>query len=179
MELERLINVRYALFSMHENHVSDMTPLTHFIDFEASGISPDAYPIEVAVVWPTGEYQVLIKPARYWDHWSYDAQDMHGLTREALEAGGSEPLAVATEMNRLFGGLSLCSDNPADVFWLDVLFEAAGIDPMFQVLPLESLLGRELASEIVRNLPVKKGHRALADAKALAIAYGRVTRSAK
>ncbi|UUT24105.1 hypothetical protein [Pseudomonas sp. T8] len=46
---------------------------THFVDFEASVIAPDSYPLEVAVVFPGGEYQALIKPASYWDHWSYDA----------------------------------------------------------------------------------------------------------
>ena len=92
----------------------------HFIDFEASGIAPDSYPIEVAVVYPGGEYQSLIKPAAYWDHWSYDAQDIHQLTREKLMSEGQPPLAVAQEMNRLFDGKTLCSDNPADCYWLDV-----------------------------------------------------------
>lgn len=140
---------------------------THFIDFEASGIAPDSYPIEVAVVYPGGEYQTLIQPASYWDHWSYDAQDMHGLSREQLFLEGTPPLAVAQEMNRLFDGKILCSDNPADCFWLDVLYEAAGIDPTFEVKPIESFVGREAASEILRRLPVRKGHRALQDVHAL------------
>lgn len=140
---------------------------THFIDFEASGIAPDSYPIEVAVVFPGGEYQALIQPASYWDHWSYDAQDMHGLSREQLILEGTPPLAVAQEMNQLFDGKTLCSDNPADCFWLDVLYEAAGIDPTFEVKPIEAFVGREAASEILKLLPVRKGHRALQDVQAL------------
>ena len=93
---------------------------TYFIDFEASGIAPDSYPIEVAVVYQGGEYQSLIQPARYWDHWSHDAQDMHQLTRDQLISEGQTPLAVAQAMNDLFDGKILCSDNPADCFWLDV-----------------------------------------------------------
>lgn len=144
-----------------------MTELpSHFIDFEASGIAPDSYPIEVAVVFPNGEYQALIKPASYWEHWSYDAQDMHCLSREQLISDGQTPLAVSQEMNRLFDGKILCSDNPADCYWLDVLYEAAGIDPTFEVKPIESFVGREAASEILRRVPVHKGHRALDDAKA-------------
>ena len=143
---------------------------THFIDFEASGIAPDSYPIEVAVVYPGGEYQTLIQPARYWDHWSYDAQDMHQITREQLILEGTPPLAVAKEMNRLFDGKILCSDNPADCYWLDVLYEAAGIDPTFEVKPIESFVGREAASEILRRLPVRKGHRALQDARSFSVA---------
>lgn len=140
---------------------------THFIDFEASGIAPDSYPIEVAVVFPGGEYQALIRPASYWDHWSYDAQDMHGLSREQLILEGTPPLEVAQAMNRLFDGKTLCSDNPADCFWLDVLYEAAGIEATFEVKPIEALVGREAASEILKLLPVRKGHRALQDVQAL------------
>lgn len=145
-----------------------MTELpTHFVDFEASGIAPDSYPIEVAVVYPGGEYQSLIQPARYWDHWSYDAQDMHGISREQLISEGTPPLAVAQEMNRLFDGKTLCSDNPADCYWLDVLYEAAGIEATFEVKPLEALVGREAASEILKRLPLRRGHRALQDVQAL------------
>lgn len=140
---------------------------TYFIDFEASGIAPDSYPIEVAVVFPGGEYQSLIQPARYWDHWSYDAQDMHGISREQLMSEGTTALQVAQELNRLFDGKTLCSDNPADCYWLDVLYEAAGIDPTFEVKPIESFVGREAASEILKRLPVRMGHRALQDVHAL------------
>jgi hypothetical protein len=140
---------------------------THFIDFEASGIAPDSYPIEVAVVFTGGEYQALIQPASYWDHWSYDAQDMHQITREQLVNEGTPAIQVAERMNHLFDGKTLCSDNPADCFWLDVLYEAAGIDPTFEVKPIESFVGREAASEILKLLPVRKGHRALQDAQAL------------
>lgn len=148
---------------------------TYFIDFEASGIAPDSYPIEVAVVYPGGEYQALIQPTRYWDHWSYDAQDMHGLSREQLILEGTPPLSVAQEMNRLFDGKTLCSDNPADCYWLDVLYEAAGIEATFEVKPIEAIVGREGASEVLRGLPVRKGHRALQDANALKLAVRKYT----
>lgn len=139
---------------------------THFIDFEASGIAPESYPIEVAVVFPGGEYQTLIKPTDYCDHWSYDAQDMHQLTREQLVNEGTPVFEVAQRMNALFDGKTLCSDNPADCFWLDVLYEVAGIEPTFEVLPIESFVGRESAVKICSRLPVRKGHRALQDAQA-------------
>ena len=62
-----------------------------FIDFEASGIAPDSYPIEVAVVSNETVYSSLIKPVRYWTHWSFDAQDMHGLTQDHLLQEGDTP----------------------------------------------------------------------------------------
>lgn len=119
-----------------------------FIDFEASGIAPESYPIEVAVVSRETSVGSLIKPARYWTHWSFDAQDMHGLSQDHLREQGDTPVAVARHMNHLFSGQVLCSDSPQDGFWLDVLYEAADLIPTFQLKPLEVFVGREVASEI-------------------------------
>ena len=138
-----------------------------FVDFEASGIAPDSYPIEIAVVSSEVEYQALIHPVYYWTHWSFDAQDMHGISREALLAGGLDPSIIAAELNARFEGAKLCSDSPQDGFWLDTLYEAAGTEPSFSLLPLESFLGRAVADEIYRLIPPKHAHRALPDAKAL------------
>ena len=150
-----------------------------FVDFEASGLAPDSYPIEIAVVSMDAEYQALIRPARYWTHWSWDAQDMHGISRETLLAEGVEPVVIAAELNATFNGAKLCSDSPQDGFWFETLYEAAGIEPSFELLPLESFVGRSTANEIYRLLPNRHAHRALPDAQALRVAtmkyLGRVT----
>jgi len=138
-----------------------------FVDFEASGIAPDSYPIEIAVVSADFEYQALIRPVSYWTHWSWDAQDMHGVSREALLADGLEPSVIAAQLNATFKGAKLCSDSPQDGFWLDTLYEAAGVEPSFVLLPLESFVGRAVASEILRTVPGRRAHRALPDAVAL------------
>jgi hypothetical protein len=138
-----------------------------FVDFEASGIAPDSYPIEVAVVSSETSFSSLIKPVRYWMHWSFDAQDMHGLTQDYLLQEGDTPGTVAELMNQLFSGQVLCSDSPQDGFWLDALYEAADLIPTFELKPLEVLVGREAASDIYRLLPTTRHHRALNDATAL------------
>lgn len=138
-----------------------------FVDFEASGIAPDSYPIEIAVVSVDAEYQALIRPVYYWTYWSFDAQDIHGISREALLADGLEPSVIAAELNARFEGAKLCSDSPQDGFWLDTLYEAARVDPSFVLLPLESYVGRSAASEIYRTILSNRAHRALSDAAAL------------
>ncbi|AZP70617.1 hypothetical protein EJJ20_10705 [Pseudomonas poae] len=138
-----------------------------FIDFEASGIAPDSYPIEVAVVSSEASYSSLIKPARYWTHWSFDAQDMHGICQDQLHQQGDPADVVARHMNQLFSGQVLCSDSPQDGFWLDVLYEAADLMPTFELKPLEVFVGREAASKIYCLLPTTTHHRALDDAIAL------------
>lgn len=73
-------------------------------------------------------------------------------------------------MNDLFDGKTLCLDTPADCFWMEVLYEAAGIEPTFTGQPIESFVVKEAAGEILRKLPVHKGHRALQDVQALQLA---------
>lgn len=140
-----------------------MRPI-YFVDFEASGIAPDSYPIEIAVVSADSQYQALIRPVHYWEHWSHDAQDMHGISRKDLLELGTDTHALALELNRLLPGAEVCSDSPQDVFWLDTLYEAAGIEPGFTIRPLEAFMSREEAGEVVRLMSTKKAHRALPDA---------------
>ncbi|NNA27658.1 hypothetical protein HBN84_20495 [Pseudomonas lundensis] len=110
-------------------------------------------------------FNTLIKPVRYWTHWSFDAQD--SLSQDQLRLQGDTPVAVARRMNQLFPGQVLCSDSPQDGFWLDVLYEAADLVPTFQLKPLEVFVGRVAAIEIYRLLPITKHRRALHDATAL------------
>lgn len=143
------------------------SPITHFVDFEASGIAPDSYPIEIAVVHPGGEYQSLIKPVRYWDHWSYDAQDMHGITREQLLDEGKPATDIAQQLNEMFAGHYLVSDASEDSYWVEALYDAAELDPTFTVATVEQMVGPEHAAAIYYQTPVKREHRALDDARAL------------
>lgn len=92
---------------------------------------------------------------------------MHGISRETLLAEGVETGVIAAQLNATFNGAKLCSDSPQDGFWLDTLYEAAGIEPSFKLFPLESFLGRSAVNEIYRLLPSRHAHRALPDAKSL------------
>jgi hypothetical protein len=144
---------------------------THFIDFEASGIAPDSYPIAIGIALPDSELYSLIRPVRYWTHWSYDAQDMHGIERSTLFRQGTPARKLANRLNRLFAGLTLCCDNPADCFWFDVLFEAAGVESRVGIQPLEAWVGREAASAIQLHLPSRKAHNAVQDARDMQAAF--------
>lgn len=72
-----------------------------FIDFEASSLSPDSYPIEVA--WNHSDGSVenhLISPADVseWTDWSVRLQEVHGLTRRELIERGKSPSWVSQRM---------------------------------------------------------------------------------
>jgi len=73
-----------------------MKPL--FIDFEASGLHRDSYPIEVG--WATAEDQVechLIRPTSDWleTPWTAKAQQIHGIELERLRVVGEPVGSVA------------------------------------------------------------------------------------
>jgi hypothetical protein len=95
---------------------------------------------------------------------------MHGISRKSLLVDGQELSVIAAELNARFEGAKLCSDSPQDGFWLDTLYEAAGTEPSFILLPFEIFVGRSLTDEIYRLIPPKRAHRALPDAMALMIA---------
>lgn len=137
-----------------------------FIDFEASGLHPDSYPIEVGVyASPELKYEALIAPTKHWTYWSNDAQDVHGIERSRLIREGISPLQVAKKLNELFAGKTLWADSNYDSLWMDVLFEAAGIEPRFSMGNLLSFSTDDNWSLFKRKLPAVTAHRALQDAK--------------
>lgn len=56
--------------------------LPTFIDFEASSLRDTSFPIEVA--WNNGTEieSYIIRPAFDWSDWDYNAEGLHGLSRE-------------------------------------------------------------------------------------------------
>lgn len=112
------------------------------IDIEASGFGGQSYPIEVGVVTYLSErYCRLIKPQADWQHWSEEAQQLHGITRELLAKKGVKPAQVCLELNQLLIGQTVYSDGwVADNPWLIKLFEAAGMEMKFTLSPLENIL---------------------------------------
>jgi len=86
-----------------------------------------SYPVEVGVGIPeTGEVRSwLIKPEPDWIDawdWYYEAERIHRLTRGHLLAHGLPRAQVARELSAFLGDREVVSDNPAEGYWLDVLF---------------------------------------------------------
>lgn len=144
-----------------------------FIDIEASGIHPDSYPLMVSVCRLDGEpaYEAMIRPAAHWTHWCYDAQDLHGIERQAIIDDGEPPAMVAEALNKAFdGGILLCDSNQ-DGFWIEVLYEAVNFDPSFQVINACNAVPPGLLSAFLGPFPSAKAHRPMSDAIALRNAW--------
>jgi hypothetical protein len=100
-----------------------------FLDFEASSLSDQSYPIEVAWVFEDGRSEShLIAPAPAWNDWDQAAEAIHGITREALRRDGEPHDVVARRMVEALMGCDLFASAPSwDGKWLSVLLRAAGL----------------------------------------------------
>lgn len=160
-----------------------------FLDFEASSLSDDGYPIEVGWVFEDGRSEShLIKPAPQWVDWDSSAEALHGISRSTLEADGVAHDIVAHRILDVLGGHVVYVSAPSwDGKWLSVLFRAAGLprhamrlkdshegflDAAAEVLSTRVPAARvkALAAEIVQralDAPLQRSvrHRALADAE--------------
>lgn len=143
-------------------------PALVFIDIEASSLRK-GFPVEVA--WCAANLEraatYLIRPEPGWldqYDWSAEAESMHGITRDLLEAQGLGAAEVAERLAEDLDGADVGSNNPAfDGGWLTVLY---GGDPPFGLREIRPAGVASLSSDI--DL---RAHRALDDAVALAMAF--------
>lgn len=112
-----------------------MSDLPCVLDFEASGLGPESYPIEVAWSDPSGAVEShYIDPAPDWDDWDPEAEAIHWISRDLLRDEGKPVGWVATRLNAVLAGRVVYCDAPAfDQFWLRRLFQAADMKPAFQL----------------------------------------------
>jgi hypothetical protein len=99
-----------------------------FLDFEASSLADDSYPIEVGWVFEDGRTgSRLIKPLPAWTDWDPRAEAIHHISREQLLADGEAPQAVAAHLMDIFAGHRLFASAPSwDGKWLSTLLRGGG-----------------------------------------------------
>jgi len=100
-----------------------------FLDFEASSLRKNGFPVEVGWVFEDGRAEGwLIRPAPGWTDWDERAQAIHGLSRERLAREGESHEAVACRMVDTLSGHDLFASAPSwDGKWLSLLLRAAGL----------------------------------------------------
>jgi hypothetical protein len=125
-----------------------------FLDFEASSLGKQGFPIEVAWVFESGEAEShLIRPAPKWTDWDPRAEAIHGLARETLAADGESHDSVARRMIEALSGHDLYASAPSwDGKWLSALLRAAGLPRHALRLRDSELAQRESARQILSGL---------------------------
>lgn len=146
-------------------------PLITFLDIEASGLEqPDSYPIEIGWADTLGNGdEFLIRPAEEWTHWDSAAESIHKIGRDKLFGNGLCVIEAAERLNDMLGCETVfCDAVDSDTFWINKLFQAANIEPSFQMsdfYQLHKLLSDEhmlALKQILKGLSIP--HRAHADA---------------
>lgn len=151
-----------------------------FLDCEASSLSPDSFPIEIA--WNNSEGMIesyLINIFRYpneYDDWSKDAQSLHGITKQYLAEKGKEPQFVVDQMEQRLNGKVLLTDAPDwDSFWIRRLYESVNKECSFEFGNAIDLFNKiepynHIYKSQARKLAGHK-HRAASDVKYLVSLY--------
>jgi hypothetical protein len=100
-----------------------------FLDFEASSLGKNGFPIEVAWVFENGDGEGhLIRPAPSWLDWDDKAEAIHHIPRSTLEAAGKPHDWVAQRMIEMLADHDLYASAPSwDGKWLSALLRAAGL----------------------------------------------------
>ncbi len=145
------------------------------LDIEASGFGRRSYPIEIGLVLPDGQaFCTLVRPESDWTHWDPQAEQMHGIARDLLQARGRPVNEVAQSLNERLAGLVVYSDGWAnDYSWIGLLFDAAAMYPRFRLENLRALLSEDEAArwhsvkdQVCAECAIHR-HRASADARLL------------
>lgn len=122
-----------------------------FLDFEASSLAKDSYPIEVGWVFENGQSDTaLIRPAPDWQDWDPRAEAVHQIQRQTLLRDGIPHDQVARRMVDLLSDHQLFASAPSwDGKWLSVLLRAAGLPRHSLKLRDTDLALRETAAKIL------------------------------
>jgi len=156
-----------------------------FLDFEASSLGPESWPIEIGIAWIESgrirSWSSLIRPAPHWgmEGWDEVSARIHGISRATLE-GAPTAADVARMAAEILEGRHVVSDSPGfETRWASRLFatiaRSAPVFRHFDEVAAASCRGCALDDlyEGLRRLPVP--HRAGPDAIRLAKAFLRGT----
>ncbi|MXQ10082.1 transcriptional regulator [Microvirga makkahensis] len=134
-----------------------------FLDFEASSLGKDSYPIEVGWVFASGqEESYLIRPAPSWTDWSAESEATHRLTRERLLAEGTPHDEVANHMLEALSGHALFATAPSwDGQWLSKLLRGAGLPRHALRLQDTDVAHQEVIARILQESGLTEGEQAV------------------
>lgn len=98
------------------------------IDFEASSLAHNSYPIQVAVCNANDSYSAYLRPQDNWTDWNQSSQDIHNIPRQLLFDVGKPVQQVAEELDAFIGKeIAYCDGGIYDIHWANTLYEAAGM----------------------------------------------------
>jgi hypothetical protein len=117
-----------------------------FLDFEASSLHRDSWPIEVGLSWIDDSHEIqtfesLIRPAPHWSEeaWSQASALVHNIPRSALESAPHVDGVAEGLLKALGGRIALSDAPPFEQHWLDQLLGAAGVTTHVQIEDFDAI----------------------------------------
>ena len=117
-----------------------------FLDFEASSLDRDSWPIEVGLSWIDDSHEIqtfesLIRPALEWSEeaWSQASALVHNIPRSELETAPHVEVVAEGLLKALDGRIALSDAPPFEQQWLDQLFGAAGVTTHVQIEDFDAM----------------------------------------
>ncbi len=154
-----------------------MSSVLAFLDFEASSLDLESWPVEVGYALSTGPSDAFLlarDPSWSMAHWDRRSAHVHGISLRDLEAEGLAPDVALERLRVALEGMVVVSDAPEfDRFWLQRLADAAGAPAPFEVLDWETALPTRLRAKTWRAIVQEaerlspRTHRAGPDARAM------------
>lgn len=115
--------------TVNDSHDANNLAQPIFMDFEASGLSKDSYPIEVAWSNTDGSIECyLIRPEPAWTYWDELAEhEVHGISRQELMEKGLPVEWVVDRMRSKLKDQTIYVDGgDFDAVWCEKLFDYKG-----------------------------------------------------
>ncbi len=117
-----------------------------FLDFEASSLDRNSWPIEVGLSWIDDSHEIqtfesLIRPAPHWpeEAWSQASALVHNIPRSELETAPHVEVVAESLLKALGGRIALSDAPPFERRWLDQLLGAAGVTSHVQIEDFEAI----------------------------------------
>jgi DNA polymerase-3 subunit epsilon len=111
-----------------------------FLDFEASSLDADGWPIELGLSWIDESLEIqtfdsLIRPSHEWpEHaWSPASAAVHRIPRRDLDNAPDVTTVVPKLLQALDGRIALSDAPEFDQAWLDTLFAASDLTDAFRL----------------------------------------------
>ena len=122
-----------------------------FLDFEASSLHRDSYPIEVGWAREDGETEThLIRPAPDWRDWDATAEAVHKIEHDRLLAEGEPHDQVARRVLEALAPHEVFASAPSwDGKWMSVLMRAAGLPRHALTMEDVELAHRAVINEVL------------------------------
>ena len=112
------------------------------VAMEASAPGRQGYPIEVGYSHRHGDgWCTLIRPEPDWTCWDEQTARHHHISRDILDIAGRTSPEITALLNLRLSGLTVYTEaGRQGRFWMDKLFAAAGVRPVFQLAEFREIL---------------------------------------